>query len=937
MSNDDSSSALSDPGGEPSIAQPDSALNSNVSFVIKPHSESDSRLLDDELCPELPSAEQSGPPPQEIPKNHVLSPNPFVDTFAILMLLLQFPTWLTIIIHSLFILALSPTFNWRDLTRPFVSIASVFTSFLSSSTQNASSSSQPSGGLPAQSSSSKASSPTKNQPSLFRVLIIDFLCAITTLYLTPILRNVVLVFAHAIVASSLGGGQRTFLHAIYATSIIETVSFFWDIICEFLHLDHTYSDFVTSAGPRLLRYSLPQHLGQPTITSSTTFSVILDDSTQSFNTLTSVFMFFPTIFRFICHIDWYSEFPTLLVQMIAVYVIWLGLSPFLRGELASSLSSDSFPEPLPPINVSGQPVNGGATLSGPVMGTGSGATPDFGDFDESINFGTTYTEDGVRDVVVISVPKEAANHSSELDDASLGNMNNSNSLNFLYSAQGKRNKKTAIVRANQPLWSMLASSIVMAARQEHMPNGAALPHETYDAILRDHPISGEGAGPSGCYASFVLEKAVGFFVTGAFTSSPDSYIVRVNQVQWRQTVIKSVNVGEESISVKPDDPPQDGDVTVIDVSKEDTFDTIFITVHGLTGGTVYDMEIIQVPSEIVIGRIKVCTTPTEANSKQPIAPPSRPLSPVTTLLDTLSQSQVTLSEVKNSMKRSRKEHAKKMNTIRNEVEQIRAKSENSDKTDERVRRKLLSLRSNVKQLENDIKAAEVEAQRVEQESKEYANEYAAQKQQWKEQMDLLEDRKQAEKAAKEEIEAQLAAIENERAAISNKREKLVTKKERLTGDISKIESDLDHAIEEELGRRKAAREGKMEHRKKLVDEFSSAITQMENGVNELKSRTHNIWVSYQTHQVPQGSSNAGLLEVPGSRSRNNSFSNLAMAPPQPPQSLDHGGFDFSMPNTQNVGTFTNGFFSGGPANGDMSLEDGNSSTSASKRLSIGST
>lgn len=906
MSQDESSSTLNEQGGGGSLIHAESS-------PVDP-----TKLMDnDQFQPEYSQTTA------DTPKNHVLSSNAFMDTFAILMILLQFPTWLTILVHFVFIVTVSPTPVWRDVTRPFHSILSLFGAvlpgtmggFLSASSSNNS----PNAPSNSPQSQSKTSSPTKNQTSFFRILIIDFLCAITTLYLAPILRNVVLVFAHAIVASSLGGGPRTFLNAIYATSIVETVSFFWDTMCEFFHLEHTYSDIVTSAGPRFLRYSINQSLGQPAMTTGAPFSVIIDESTQSFNTFTSVFKIAPTLFKFLYHIDWYSEFPLLLVQMVAVYIVWLALSPFLRGELASSLSSDTL-EPVPNGQTNGQ-ITPTLNTTVPV---------DLADFDEAINF-TTFTEDGIRDVVVISVPKEAANQSAEADELPLGN-------HFFFHGSGKRNKKATVVRSNQPLWSMLASSIVMAARQENIPNGISIPQESLDALAKDRQASDNSAGPSGCYVSYVFEKAVGFFVTGVFTASPDSYIVRVNQVQWRQTVIKFVHVAEDAVGVKPEETQEDG-VTVIDVTKESTFDTIFISVHGLTGGTVYDMEIIQLVNEdeIVIGRSKVCTAPTDASANQYIAPPSRPLSPVTTLLDTLSQSQVTLSEIKNSMKRSRKEHTKKMSTIRNEVEQIRAKSESNDKTDERVRRKLLSLRSTVRQLEAEITKAEEHAAKLEVESKEYANGYTAQKREWMEAMNVLEERKKAESSSKEEIAKKLSSIENEKAATISKREKLVTKKERLTGDISKIEQDLDQAIEEELGRRKLAREGKMERRKKLVNEFSSAISQMDNGVNELKSRTYNIWVSYQTHLVPTGST--GHLEVPGQGSRDLAYTDSNSVHLSSHSGQDNTAFDFSKPSAQ-IGSFSNGFFNQGSGTGDLEIGTAilpsDSSASPNKRLSMGS-
>lgn len=840
-----------------------------------------------------------------IPKNHVLTSNAFMDTFAILMLLLQLPTWLTLIVHFVFIVTLSPSLAWRNVTQPLLPLIAVFTRFLPSSIANMLHVNNASSNATSTQSQTKTSTTPKNQASLLRVLLIDLLFAVTTLYLTPILRNVVLVFAHAIVASSLGGGQRTFLNAIYATSIIETVSFFWDILCEFFHLEHAYSDIVTSASPRLLRYNIGHSLGTPAIATSAPFSAIMDES-QSFNTLTSVFNTVPTLYRFLARIDWYMEFPLLLVQMVAVYVVWLTLSPFLKGELASSLSSENS-DPSS-SSIQNGPSNGQST---PTLTT---APADVIEFDDSVQF-TTYTEDGVRDVVVISVPDEVASHTTEPDDVPLNNDI------FLYGT-GKRNKKAALVRNNQPLWSILASSIVMAARQESVNTRQLISPESLELLHKSHQLPAKlDSGSFGCYVGFVLEKAVGFFVTGLFTASPERYIVRVNQVQWRQTVIKFVNVSDDAIHVKTDSAQDDG-MTVIDVSKEDSFDTVFITVHGLTGGTVYDMEIIQMANdqEIVIGRSKVCTAPTEANANQAIAPPSRPLSPVTTLLDTLSQSQVTLSEVKNAMKRSRKEHAKKMNTIRNEIEQIRVKSESNDKTDERVRRKLLSLQSSVKQLEADIKAAEQEAVRLEAESKEYANVHAAHKKEWKEAMELLESRRKAEGAMKTATAKKVQDLLNEKAAILSKREKLATKKERLNGDITKIEQDLDQAIKEELGRRKLAREGKMERRKKLVDEFSTAITQMENGMNELKSRTQNIWVSYQTHQGSLGGGgSSGHLEVP--QDMGGAF-NIENSPGLLHAQLNQksmGAFDFNLATNQ-TGTFSNGFFNHG-LSGDTATEE----------------
>lgn len=68
-----------------------------------------------------------------------------------------------------------------------------------------------------------------------------------TIYLTPILRNVVLVFSTAIVAASLGGGPHPIIHAVYATSVIEVIVFFWDRIQLLWSQDLAESSAATSS------------------------------------------------------------------------------------------------------------------------------------------------------------------------------------------------------------------------------------------------------------------------------------------------------------------------------------------------------------------------------------------------------------------------------------------------------------------------------------------------------------------------------------------------------------------------------------------------------------------------------------------------------------------------------------------------------------------
>ena len=111
MSSDDTSSTIHEPGSLVPLAGPEPQLEQ----------QQQPNIIGPQPLPNATSTSAS-----QYVKNHILSPEPFADTFAILMLILHLPVWLTVLIDCTFIHFLSPSFSWREIWRPFRFISSAF-------------------------------------------------------------------------------------------------------------------------------------------------------------------------------------------------------------------------------------------------------------------------------------------------------------------------------------------------------------------------------------------------------------------------------------------------------------------------------------------------------------------------------------------------------------------------------------------------------------------------------------------------------------------------------------------------------------------------------------------------------------------------------------------------------------------------------------------
>lgn len=1068
-------------------------------------------------------------PTTETPKNHILPPLSFYDTFAIFIIFLRFPEIFRIIILVLFIFVLSP--SWSTNVRSLLLCLRIsvwpFKLFLrkqhSNSTKKPKLSSQ-SGSLDPDGSkdtknyshnhdheSSKSHSPTFiTSSSFFKSLLFDFLFAIMTIYLTPILRNVVLVFSTAIVAASLGGGPHPIIHAVYATSVIEVIVFFWDRIqllwsqdlaessaatsslgsisssidltimtpkaesiapdadsknkiipqesqetlnkADSSHKQHhsktensndpaTKNRFIPEAASSLFSEIFQQSLsavvasvassavpslslseendytnGESTSTGiGYDFPVGLDgiglgidggaarggknygfgggnaalDQDQSFNTVTSVANVIPNFIYFMKHYDWRTEFPTLIVQMIAIYVIWLSLKQYMSTSSGSGSSFSTF-------------------------GFGNTEYLDY-HYDETDGLdGNLPVSDEIvyRDVVEVNVaPKVAFGESSLSDTEGSGPKDSEDPVSdsspssgwaglFNYtspimSANTAVNKRTALAfkrmtltKSHQPLWATIAHCIVMSTNLEHLPGvkplveddagkgfasecflepptvqnksdsqrNAKHTHEEHDKALTSdtlvkHTLSDFGCPCSGVFVVYIFQTVVGIVVTNLRYPIPAYYSVRVNQVLWKQIVVKPLYLSETVMSVV--DLPKDDTNTTCqsETSKSKTSDLlnpypeadksnessgvtkplldgtethspngIFIAVHGLPAGAIYEIDVYFNPksfgstsentgtttsvgnNEILIGHNSVCTNipyegyyqfgnapagstnsvgygygssasggsgstsgfggglsgpsslPTGINGpgsggvggSGTVAPPPRPLSPVTTLLDSFTQMVTVLSQTRESTKKLKKDHSKRIASLKAEVEATRLKKESLDKSDERTRKRVEELHEIIATLEKDIETLHSEVGELEVQEKEVGKKYEAATQSYDAKMKSAMATRSREKQAEAKMRKQLDEVKADEEMLAGKRDKVKARQEKLEAEIEKVTKEVDETVEKFITDRKESREIKQKRRTRVATEFSDSIDKMEENVQVTQTKTAEIWAEVHT-------------------------------------------------------------------------------------------
>ena len=255
--------------------------------------------------------------------------------------------------------------------------------------------------------------------------------------------------------------------------------------------------------------------------------------------------------------------------------------------------------------------------------------------------------------------------------------------------------------------------------------------------------------------------------------------------------------------------------------------------------------------------------------------PSRPLSPVTTLLHSLAQANSSLAEAKSQLKSIRKTHKASLSEIRREIEKHRCLIGN-DRGEERAFRRNLALKESIKRAEEETEAMASKLADPQQRPEKMKPEWEAKKNAWqaeKRRLSAAQARAAEDKAA---ADRQAAAVESEVASLATKKEKLAARLGKLRADLGKLDSEHSEGSDSKEKRR-AEREASEKRRRSLEKEYVDAIQRLDASIKEYAAHTQSnlaqcraLAESALLHATP-APADRPVLHLAGSRERSSSL------------------------------------------------------------------
>ena len=234
-------------------------------------------------------------------------------------------------------------------------------------------------------------------------------------------------------------------------------------------------------------------------------------------------------------------------------------------------------------------------------------------------------------------------------------------------------------------------------------------------------------------------------------------------------------------------------------------------IYGLTPLTKYSCEFVRLSDQQVIcttslitlpapsAEQRECLTSKSACSELTIvattvpAPPQhqslRPLSPTSTLKQSIAAAEAKREEIRNKLKRLRKDHKNTSAAVRKEIDQLSGKVASSGGQDERQKQRIQQLKLNVKQAEDATLSLKAELEALGDLPEDELQESAAHKRAWIAACDAKAAALAEYDSAKVEAEKELSDLRNEIATSNQKRERLVARRAKLTETHDRLVND----------------------------------------------------------------------------------------------------------------------------------------------------
>ncbi|KAA8910099.1 hypothetical protein FN846DRAFT_775504 [Sphaerosporella brunnea] len=379
----------------------------------------------------------------------------------------------------------------------------------------------------------------------------------------------------------------------------------------------------------------------------------------------------------------------------------------------------------------------------------------------------------------------------------------------------------------------------------------------------------------------------GVDATGRDSSFP--FFVRVNGIVWPQTSIYPVGRGSRDSAESNGDVGGGGEVEWM------------VEVNGLTGSTEYDFEFVRRGGPVFYST-SACTLPAQASAVQPVKhqQPSRPLSPITTLLHSLTQANALLAEKKSNLKSMRKAHKTALSEVRKEMEKHRGLIGN-DRGEERAFRRNLALREQIKRAEEETEQMAAELADLQHLPDKLKPEWESKKKQWQAEKRRLSAALAKATEEKANADRQAAAVESEAAALATKKEKLQARLTKLRVDLGKLDSANSEGSDTKE-KKQAEREATELHRKNLEKEYNDAIERLETRIAEYTRIAQENWSTY--YALEQAA--ADMQPLPGSSGHNSLVLPFGMVPHDHSQNLQMSGSAGTPGRERSMSLFSDG-------------------------------
>ncbi|KAG8630562.1 hypothetical protein KVT40_002181 [Elsinoe batatas] len=444
----------------------------------------------------------------------------------------------------------------------------------------------------------------------------------------------------------------------------------------------------------------------------------------------------------------------------------------------------------------------------------------------------------------------------------------------------KKRKQANQVRSQQPLWAAIASTKVTFMKEmEHK----ALLNDAIETTEATPLVDGLPAPQPTNDRVWILDISptridfkVELFATAAEHAqpSPDDivppspgidkqkpFFVRLNGADWGSTRIRGA-VGDNT-----------EDAEKIAWSGE---------IYGLSPLTKYSCEFVRMHDQHVICRTYFVTLPAPNMEQAAVtvpAPPQhqslRPMSPTSTLKQSIAAAEAKREEVRNKLKRTRKDHKTAASGIRREIDQLQAKVNSAGGQDEKSKQRHLQIQQQIKQTKESTYAIAEEIETMGAIPKDDLDYSAARRKSYDAALEAKNAAKSDFEKTKCDASKDLAALQAEISTLAQKRDRLNTRRTKLQEQTDRLLSAQNANM--------TSRQHREQTRAEMRDERARRAEQMVFWINSSRAQAEDFTIRanqlYQQFEAVEASAN---LQQPTTPEGNLPGTNGPLGPMQQP-------------------------------------------------------